>query len=76
MFEYGIVDVILMIVSICIIVLVAMQHTKQGLTESLSGSNSELFKNQKERGAEVYIVRATYILSIAFVIIGLIVYAL
>ncbi len=74
MFQIGVVDVIFMIVSIMLIVLVSLQHTKQGLTESLTGSNSELFKNQKERGAEAYIVRATHILSIAFIILGLIVY--
>ena len=74
MFQIGIVDIIFMIVSVCLIILVSFQHTKQGLTESLTGSNSELFKNQKERGAEAYIVRATHILSIAFLILGFIIY--
>ena len=60
MFQYGVVDVLFMIVSVILIILVALQSSKQGLSDSLSGGNSELFKNQKERGAEAYIVRATY----------------
>ena len=74
MFQYGIVDILLMIVSVIVIILVALQSSKQGLSDSLSGGNSELFKNQKERGAEVYIVRATYICSALFIILGLIIF--
>ncbi|MGL4336572.1 MAG: preprotein translocase subunit SecG [Turicibacter sp.] len=74
MFELGIIDVLFMIVSVVIIILVALQSSKQDLSDSLTGGNSELFKNQKERGAEVYIVRATHICSIVFIILGLIVF--
>ena len=63
MFQYGVVDVLFMIVSVILIILVALQSSKQGLSDSLSGGNSELFKNQKERGAEAYIVSATYLFS-------------
>ena len=74
MFQYGVVDVLFMIVSVILIILVALQISKQGLSDSLSGGNSELFKNQKERGAEAYIVRATYICSVIFLILGLIIF--
>ena len=74
MFQYGVVDVLFMIVSVIQIILVALQSSKQGLSDSLSGGNSELFKNQKERGAEAYIVRATYICSVIFLILGLIIF--
>lgn len=74
MFSLGVVDVLFMIVSVILIILVALQSSKQGLSDSLTGGNSELFKNQKERGAEAYIVRATYISSVIFVILGLIVF--
>ncbi|BEH90154.1 MAG: preprotein translocase subunit SecG [Turicibacter sp.] len=74
MFQYGVVDILFMIVSVILIILVALQSSKQGLSDSLSGGNSELFKNQKERGAEVYVVRATYICSIAFLVLGLMVF--
>ena len=56
MFSLGVVDVLFMIVSVILIVLVALQSSKQGLSDSLTGGNSELFKNQKERGAINYII--------------------
>ena len=68
MFSLGVVDVLFMIVSVILIVLVALQSSKQGLSDSLTGGNSELFKNQKERGA------ATYICSIIFIVLGLIIF--
>jgi len=74
MYQLGILDVLLIIVSIVLIVLVAMQNSKQDLGDSLTGGNSELFKNQKERGAEVYIVRATYAFAIAFLLLGLVIF--
>ena len=74
MFQYGVVDILFMIVSVILIILVALQSSKQGLSDSLAGGHSELFKNQKERGAEVYVVRATYICSIAFLVLGLMVF--
>ena len=52
MFSLGVVDVLFMIISVILIVLVALQSSKQGLSDSLTGGNSELFKNQKERGEE------------------------
>ena len=45
MFSLGVVDVLFMIVSVILIVLVALQSSKQGLSDSLTGGNSELFKN-------------------------------
>lgn len=47
MFSLGVVDVLFMIISVILIVLVALQSSKQGLSDSLTGGNSELFKNQK-----------------------------
>ena len=66
-FELGIIDYAIIIVSIIIIILVALQNSKDDLGNALTGGNSELFKHQKERGAEVYIVRATYAFSIVFI---------
>jgi len=67
LFEIGIIDILLIIVSIILVILVAMQNSKDDLGSALTGASSELFKHQKERGAEVYIVRATYACSIAFI---------
>jgi len=74
MYQFGVIDVILIIVAIILIILVAMQNSKQDLGDSLTGGNSELFKNQKERGAEAHIVRATYVFAIVFLILSLVIY--
>ena len=66
LFVLGIIDILLIILAILIIGLVAMQNSKDDIGSALTGANSELFKHQKERGAEVYIVRATYACSIIF----------
>ena len=66
-FQIGIIDILIIILAIIIIILVAMQNSKDDLGSALTGAaSSELFKQQKERGAEIYIVRATYICSILF----------
>jgi len=67
LFVLGIVDILIIILAIIIIALVAMQNSKDDLGSALTGAaSSELFKKQKERGVEVYIVRATYICSVIF----------
>jgi preprotein translocase subunit SecG len=73
-FELGIIDYAMIIVSIILIILVAMQNSKDDLGSALTGGNSELFKHQKERGAEVYIVRATYTFSIVFIVLAFLVF--
>ena len=74
MFELGIIDILLIIISIVLIILVAMQNSKDDIGSALTGANSELFKHQKERGLEVYIVRLTYAFSIAFIALAALVF--
>lgn len=62
-------DWIVIFVSILLITLVALQSSKGDLGEALTGGNSELFKNQKERGAELFISRATLVFSALFIIL-------
>ncbi len=65
----------LVIISVLIIVLVLLQGNKaQAGGQIISGGNSELFQNQKERGAELLISRLTMILGIAFFVISLVLY--
>ena len=73
-FELGFIDYAIIAISIIIIILVAMQNSKDDLGSALTGGNSELFKHQKERGAEVYIVRATYAFSIAFITLAVLIF--
>jgi len=70
LFELGIIDISLIVVSIILVILVSMQSSKDDLGSALTGASSELFKNQKERGAEVYIVRITYVFSAAFIVLA------
>lgn len=65
----------LIIISVLIIALVLLQGNKaQAGGQIISGGNSELFQNQKERGAELLISRITLVLGIAFFVISLILY--
>ncbi len=58
---------ILLIISILLIAIVLLQGNKA--TDSggiITGGNQELFQNMKERGAELFITRMTYILGLLF----------
>ena len=58
-----------------IIVLVLLQSNKANSgAQIISGGNSDLFQNQKERGIELLITRITGILGAIFFIISLILY--
>ena len=65
-------DWILIIVSIFLISLVAVQSAKGDLGGALTGGNSELFKNQKERGAELFLSRATFFTTVLLIIMTII----
>ncbi len=65
----------LIVISVLLIALVLLQSNKaQAGGQIISGGNSELFKNQKERGSELLISRLTLVLGIAFFVISLILY--
>ncbi len=63
------IDWIIILVCTLFISIVAMQETKQGLSDALTGASSELFKNQKQRGSELFLARATYALGILFILL-------
>ena len=68
-------ETILLIVSVLIIVLVLLQSNKANSgAQIISGGNSDLFQNQKERGSELVITRITAILGAVFFIISFILY--
>lgn len=61
-------DVLLIIVSILIIAIVLLQSGKAEDGGFLTGgSSSDLFKNRKERGAELFITRATIVLGVVYI---------
>ena len=63
---------ILLVVSVLLIAIVLLQSNKA--TDAggiITGGNQELFQNMKERGAELFITRATLVLGILFFVISL-----
>ena len=49
------IDFIILIVSILLVLIVLMQQSKDDINDAFSGSKSELFKNQKSRGIELFL---------------------
>jgi len=65
--------VLLMVVSILLIALVLLQSGKaESASNIISGGNSDLFANRKERGGELFITRLTLCLVIAFFVISIV----
>ena len=62
-----VVDIFVAIVAILLIVIVMLQASKDDINDAFNGSKSELFKNQKARGIEVFMQRTTAILAVVFV---------
>ena len=66
-------EIALMIISVLLIVIVLLQSSKaENGPQIISGGQSELFSNRKERGSELVVTRITMILGIAFFMICLI----
>ncbi len=60
----------LLVISILLIILVLLQSAKaDGGPTIISGGQSELFANRKERGSELVITRITALLGLAFFVI-------
>lgn len=69
-----ILNVLLMIVSVALIIVCLMQSGKSdGIVNALTGQSSNLFANQKERGAELVLSRITIGLAIAFFVLAILI---
>lgn len=64
-----IIDIFVAIVSILLIVIVMLQASKDDINDAFNGSKSELFKEQKVRGIELFMQRATIVLAILFIVL-------
>ena len=65
----------LLIISILLIAIVLLQSNKASdASQIITGGNSELFSNQKERGTELLISRITFILGMAFFVLSFVIY--
>ena len=57
-------EIILIVVSVALIIVCLLQSGKtDGIVNALSGQNSNLFANQKERGADLVLTRITIVLG-------------
>ena len=62
---------ILLIISILLIVIVLLQSNRaESGAQIISGGNSDLFSNRKERGSELVISRISLVLGMAFFLIS------
>ena len=63
----------ILVISILLIVIVLLQSNKaESGAQIISGGNSDLFSNRKERGSELVITRITFVLGMTFFIISFI----
>ena len=67
---------ILFVLSILLIALVMIQESKDDVNNTLTGEKSDLFKNQKQRGAELVMSRVTIGVSLVYVVIAILALAL
>ena len=66
-------EVVLLVISVLLITVVLLQSDKsESVSNILLGSSSDLFKNRKERGFELFLSRFTLTLGILFFVICLI----
>jgi len=69
----GIMQTFLLVISILLIVIVLLQSNKaESGAQIISGGNSDLFSNRKERGSELVITRITFVLGMTFFVISFI----
>ena len=67
-------ETILLIVSIALIIVCLLQSGKtDGIVNALTGQSSNLFAQQKERGADLVLTRLTIGLGIAFFVIAILI---
>lgn len=63
-------EIVLIVICVFIILLVLLQSSKaEGASQIITGGTSDLFKNRKERGGELFISRLTYVVGAIFIII-------
>lgn len=64
-----VIDWFILVISLFLIVIVMMQNSKDDINDAFSGSKTDLFKNQKTRGIDLVLERATLVLAVAFFVL-------
>ena len=66
-------QIFLIIISIALIAIVLLQSNKaEDAAQIISGGDSDLFSQRKERGSELFISRLTLVLGLVFFVISLV----
>lgn len=60
-------DILVFIFSILIIITVGFQQSQDSVQDAFSGEKSDLFKDQKTRGFELFLMRSGFVFSLALV---------
>lgn len=69
-----ILNVLMMVVSVALIIVCLLQSGKSdGIVNALTGQSSNLFANQKERGADLILSRVTIGLAVSFFVIAILI---
>jgi preprotein translocase subunit SecG len=63
------VDYLIIIVSILLVVAVLLQSSQDDIKDAFSGEKSELFKNRKTRGLELFLLRASAVLVTLLIVL-------
>lgn len=61
-------DWLTLIVGIFLTVVVLLQQADDDIKDAFSGEKSELFKNRKIRGFDLFMLRSTTVLAVLFVV--------
>lgn len=62
-----VIDIFVFIIAILLIIIVMLQSSKDDINDAFNGSKSDLFKDQKTRGIELFMQRSTAILAVVFI---------
>lgn len=62
------VDFIALIVTILLIIFVLLQQSSDDISDAFSGEKSDLFKNRKTRGFDLFLTRSTIIFSVILIV--------
>lgn len=62
------VDFIALIVTILLIIFVLLQQSSDDISDAFSGEKSDLFKNRKTRGFDLFLTRSTIVFSVIVIV--------
>ena len=62
-------DILIIIVTLLLIATVLLQQSQDDIRDAFSGEKSELFKNRKSRGLELFLVRSSAVLGLLLIVL-------